>query len=66
VTSPAVLHPGMIVPPEFRLPTLVVAARPLTMPCPTCGGDAAWQWVWAAAGGGTAYPAIDCPGCDHR
>jgi len=55
---------GMITVPEFRLPTLVVTARPLTMPCPTCGGDASWQWVWTAAGGGTDYPAISCPDCD--
>jgi len=59
-------HPGLIVPPEFSLPGASRTVRPLTMACPTCGGDAEWQWAWAPPTGSTVYPSITCPACDMR
>ncbi len=48
-----------------RTPPIVVMARPLTMPCPTCGGDALWQWVRPdVVATATDYPSVDCPVCD--
>ena len=45
---------------------VVVMPRPLTMPCPTCGGDALWQWHMPVDRNGTVYPGVDCQACTAR